>query len=63
MPSSRDDYVLLTLNGISHGCGLAAGGELIFPEFFSCFNIEGAQDEIHGGGSEDQASGSDHRAT
>ena len=46
MPAGSDDYILLPMQGICHGRGLAAGWELILPNFFSGFNIEGVQVKI-----------------
>ena len=58
MPAGRDDEVLFVLQRVGHWSGLTTRGELILPEFFAGFDVEGAQVEIHRRGSKDQPTGS-----
>ena len=47
MPAGRDDEVLFILQGVRRRSCLATRGELILPEFFAGFDVEGAQVEVH----------------
>src|SRR5437867_4172593 len=61
--SRGDDEVLLAVEIVCHRSGLAACGKLIAPEFLAGFRVGGAYDGRDCGGSENQPTSCDHRAT
>src|SRR5258708_6129659 len=52
---SDDDELFSGGGAVGHGSGVAAGGELGFPQFFAGVGMEDAQERIEGSGDEDES--------